>query len=193
MGTITVKCHCPEGNSVHVFLDGVERDFVMVQEGQTVHVKIEQTLRQGRPQGWELVKAYLRCVFSGREIRYDSDIPSPFQAVYEGDFCAGSLDAELSFTLVSQKGHYAIFKDETTMAGSRERAYENNADSGVWKLLLAVVMIPLAVVYASGMAALFIGENVPTTAKIIFGTLYSLVFAGVLISFFLKVRKVRKQ
>ena len=192
MGVITVTCHCPESASVRIFIDGEERDTVLAEPGQKVHVKIEQVLKQGRPEGGELVKAYLGCVFTGHEIRYDSEIPSPFQAVYEGDFQARQENVCLSFTLISQNGHYAILKDEGTIAGNTELSYENNTDSGIWKILFAMVIIPLTVVYAAGMAALFIGGNVPASAAIIFGTLYSLVYLFVMISFILKVRKVRK-
>lgn len=192
MKEITVRCHCPEHSAVRILLDGEERTVVKKEPGQTIHIQIEQLKRENRPDGWELVKKYLGCVFSGRTIRYGSDVPSPFQAVFEADYTVSEDDAVLSFTLLNENGRYAIVPDGSTPAFSFERSYENNLDNGIWAILLAIVMIPLTIVFAAGMAALFIGENVPVPARILFGTLYAMVYVFVLISFFLKVRKIRR-
>ena len=188
MGEIQVKVHCPIGTSVRTYLDGAERNTVQAADGQAVKVSVVQDSVSGRPGKAELLKLYYSSVF-GQKIRYGIDMPSPFRAVFEGTVTAGA-EGQVEFSLVCLDGHYRIVPDRECFTPGSVRSYEENLDSGLWKLVLGSILMPLLIVLSLGFAALW-DASVPAAARAVFGTLYAIIILGGVFLFFSKTRRKR--
>jgi hypothetical protein len=187
MSELSVKVHSPAGTDVKVFLNGTEGTEIET-GGQPVSVRIEQ---QPLPCGLsrkEKLGVYYASVFRKR-LRYGTDIPTPFRARFTGTVRAGE-EGTLGFSLACMEGHYRILPDRDCFVPGSVRSQEVNEDSGLWKLVLGTVLLPLLIILFLAVWALFRSEA-PTVAKSAFGILYGVLIIGAVGMFLERTRRTR--
>lgn len=188
MSEISVKVHCPIGTEVKVFLNGEERRTIEAAERPAL-VRIEQVpFGKGRMPGREKMKQYYSSVF-GQKIRYGIDMPSPFRAVFEGAIVPGT-EGQVGFSLVCLDGHYRIVPERECFTQGSIRSYEENQDSGLWKIVLGSILLPLIMILSLGFAALW-DASIPAAARAAFGTIYALIILGGVFLFCSRTRRKR--
>ena len=184
---VNVKVHHPAGTDVKVYLNGAECSEIET-DGQPVSVIIEQTPKGTEGGRSERLKLYYASVF-GRKLRYGTDVPSPFRARFSGTLKPGT-EGTVSFTLACMEGRYRIVPEGNCFIKGSVQSMEINDDSGLFKIVLGTVLIPLLIIFSLAFAALY-KPDVPTVARIGFGIVYAVIIAGALFVFFEKTRRKR--
>ncbi|MBO7631373.1 MAG: hypothetical protein J6S78_03485 [Lachnospiraceae bacterium] len=186
-GKLIIKVHCPAAANVKVFLNGTERTEIET-DGNPVEVRVLQVLPDGGAARGEKLRVYYGSVF-GRKLRYGTDVESPFHAGFEGTIRAGE-EGTVGFTLTCMEGRYRIYPERECFVEGSVRSYERNEDSGLWKLVLGSVLLPLLIILLLAFRALG-RSDAPVAAKAAFGILYGILMIGAIGLFFYRTRHTR--
>ena len=187
MSELRIKVHSPAGTDVKVFLNGAECTEIET-NGQPVTVRVEQ---QPLPCGLtrkEKMQIYFASVFR-RKLRYGTDIPTPFRARFTGTIRAAE-EGTVGFSLACMEGRYRILSERDCFVPGSVKSQEINEDSGLWKLVLGAVLLPLLIILALAVWALLRSEA-PTVGKAAFGILYSVLIIGAVGMFLERTRRTR--
>ena len=187
MSELRIKVHSPAGTDVKVFLNGIEASELET-NGQPVTVRVEQ---QPLPCGLtrkEKLQIYFASVFR-RKLRYGTDIPTPFRARFTGTIRAAE-EGTVGFSLACMEGRYRILPDRDCFVPGTVKSLEINEDSGLWKLVLGAVLLPLLIILALAVWALLRSEA-PTVGKAAFGILYGVLIIGAVGMYLERTRRTR--
>ena len=187
MSELRIKVHSPAGTDVKVFLNGIEASEIET-NGQPVTVRVEQ---QPLPCGLtrkEKLQIYFASVFR-RKLRYGTDIPTPFRARFTGTIRAAE-EGTVGFSLAGMEGRYRIRPERDCFVPGSVKSQEINEDSGLWKLVLGAVLLPLLIILALAVWALLRSEA-PTVGKAAFGILYGVLIIGAVGMFLERTRRTR--